>query len=91
MAKATAEAIMAELHVETTERILANIRDPESDIRYVQIAVKFLSDNKVFMLPEISNELGELDKHLAKKRKRKFGKQSNITDMATHAAMAMND
>lgn len=91
MAKTTAESIMAELHVDTTQRILNNIRDPESDIRYVQIAVKFLSDNKVFMSKEISDELGELDKHLAKKRKRKFGKQTNITDMATHAAIAMNE
>ena len=92
---ATPESIMAEMHTKTANRLLKEIANPDSDPRYVQMAIKFLSDNKVTMVPEISNELGELDKHLQNKKKR-FGTPpesgpGSITDIATRQAMAWGE
>lgn len=92
---ATSEAMMAEIHKMTAERLIREIQNPECDPRYVQMAIKFLSDNKMTMVPEVSNELGELDKHLQKKKKR-FGNApesgpGSITDIATKQAIAMGE
>jgi len=87
---ATPEALMAIIHQKTADRLLAEITNPESDPRYVQMAIKFLSDNNVKMVPEVENELGELDKHLQRRKQRKFG-GDNIADFAKKQAEAMNE
>jgi len=91
MAKgAASEQTMGTMHTNVVTRLNNEISNPESDPRYVQMAIKMLSDNKIFMNPTISNELGELDKHLQKRKKRRFG-VDNIADFATKQALAMND
>ena len=66
------------------------IHVPE-DPRWVGMAIKFLADNKTFREPDIENTLGELDKHLQKKRKRVFPTNTNVTDIATKQALQMNE
>lgn len=61
------------------------------DPRWTGMAIKFLLDNKVFREPDIENTLGELDKHLQKKRKRTFPTNHNVTDIATKQALQMNE
>jgi len=92
---ATPESMMAEIHNMTAKRLIQEITNPECDPRYVQMAIKFLCDNKVTMVPEISNELGELDKHLQNKKKR-FGTPpesgpGSIIDIATRQATAWGE
>lgn len=87
MGKATKETVMGDLHVEVSTRLSKEIKNSDSDPRFVGMAIKFLADNKVTMLIEVGNELGELDKHLQAKKKR-FGK-SNVVDIATKAALEM--
>ena len=82
--KPTKEAVMGELHVTITSKLNKMIPVKDSDPRWTQMGIKMLSDNKVFMTPEISNELGELDKHLQAKKKR--FKDENITEIATKQA-----
>lgn len=89
MGKPTAEAVMGELHVTITTKLNKMIPAKDSDPRWTQMGIKMLSDNKVFMTPEISNDLGELDKHLRAKKKR-FSAE-NITELATKQARAMGD
>lgn len=92
---AALEARMAEMHNKTAERLIKEIENPDSDPRYVQMAIKFLADNNVKMVAEVSNELGELDKHL-QARKKRFGDipengPGSITDIATKQALAMGE
>jgi hypothetical protein len=89
MGKATKEEVMGSLHVAVSNRLSKEILNDESDPRYVGMAIKFLSDNKVTMLAELDNELGELDKHLQARRKRFKG--TNVTEFATKAAIAMGE
>jgi hypothetical protein len=87
MAKnAATEQELGALHKKVVDRVTREVDDPECDPRFVQMAIKILSDNKVTMVTEISNELGELEKNL-KKRKTRFGKDvTNVIDMATKVA-----
>lgn len=89
MAKPTSESTMGTLHIKVSTRLTNEVKNKDSDPRYVQMAIKFLSDNKIYMTPEINNELGELDKHLQAKKKR-FNNE-NITDIATKQAIAMGE
>lgn len=89
MGRPTSEAVMGDLHVTITKKLNEEIPKEDSDPRWTAMGIKMLSDNKVFMDPTISNELGELDRHL-KRRKKRFGKD-NITDIATKQAIAMNE
>lgn len=68
-----------------------NVIEVPDDPRWTGMAIKFLSDNKTFREPDIENTLGELDRHLQKKRKRKFPTATNVTDIATKQAAAMNE
>ena len=84
----TKDTVLGGLHEKIAERLLAHINDPESDPRYVQMAIKFLSDNKIYCVPSETNELGELDKSL-ERRKQRFG--GNVVDIAERTARAMGD
>ena len=86
--KATPEKAMGELHLEVSERLKGEVKNKECDPRFVGMAIKFLADNKVTMIPEVSTALDELDRNLQKRKKRFKG---NITDFATKQAQAMGD
>lgn len=77
---AATEITLGELHVAIAKRLKTHIEDIECDPRYVQMAIKFLSDNNITCVIDKSNEIGELDKTLQARRKR-FGE--NITDIAS--------
>lgn len=87
--KPTSEEVMGDLHVQVTKKLLKEIKKVKSDPRWTQMGIKMLSDNKIFMTPTVDNELGALDKHI-RKRKKRFSKE-NITDMSEHMAKAMGD
>lgn len=92
---ATPEETMAHIHQMTADRLILEIENPKCDPRYIQMAIKFLNDNSMKMVPEVGNELGELDKHLQNKKKR-FGNPpetgpGSITDIATKQAIAMGE
>jgi hypothetical protein len=84
----TKDIELGELHKAIAKRLKLHVNDVESDPRYVQMAIKFLNDNKIYCVPSESNELGELDKAL-EKRKQRFG--GNIVDIAERTAKAMGD
>ena len=88
MEVATKESILGEMHKAIAKRLKIHIDDLESDPRYVQMAIKFLADNKIFCVPNETNEIGELDKSL-QKRKNRFG--GNVVDMAERTAHAMGE
>jgi len=77
---AATEITLGELHAAIAKRLRTHIDDLESDPRYVQMAIKFLNDNKITCIIDQSNELGALDKSL-ERRKRRFG--GNVTDIAS--------
>lgn len=90
MAKGAAtEEAMGILHNDVARALSSKVQDEECDPRFLGIAVKFLNDNKVTMLPEISKELGEIE--LALQRRQHRFKSKKITDIATRQAIAMNE
>ena len=90
MAKGAAtEEAMGLLHNDVAKALSSKVSEADCDPRYLGIAVKFLNDNKVSMLPEISKELGEIE--LALQRRQHRFKSKNITDIATKYAMASNE
>lgn len=86
---ATKQDEMEKLHLGVSKRLIKEVKNKDGDPRYTGMAIKFLSDNKVTMVINTSNELGKLEKHLEKK-KRRFGKD-NITDIATKQAVAVGE
>jgi len=87
---AATEVTLGELHAGIARRLKIHVDDLESDPRYIQMAIKFVSDNKITCVMDERNELGALDKSLQKREKRKFG--SNVTDIATKMAQeAINE
>jgi len=91
---AATEVTLGELHAAIARRLREHVEDIESDPRYLQMAIKFVSDNKITCVIAERNDIGELDKSLARRKQRKFGTTSgeNITDIATHMAQeAMNE
>jgi len=99
---ATPEKIMAAIHRATASRLLQEIENPDCDPRFVGQAIKFLNDNQIKMIPEVDNQLGELEKHLQKKKRRflsrfnsegqkKQESMKTITDIATKQAIAMGE
>jgi hypothetical protein len=85
---ATKDIILGELHKAIAQRLKLHVNDVESDPRYVQMAIKFLNDNGIHCVPTETNEIGELDKAL-EKRKQRFG--GNVVDIAEKTARAMGD
>ena len=81
---AALEGELGELHKQLTDRLKTHIRDPKCDPRYIQMAIKFLADNKIYQNAEPGNDISELSKDL-QKRKKRFNKE-NITDIATAQA-----
>jgi len=90
MGRPTKEGVMGDLHVTITRKLIKEIPKKKSDPRWTAMGIKMLSDNKVFMDRDVSNELNELDKNLQKKKKRDFG-GTNITELATETAQAMGE
>jgi len=87
---AATEVTLGELHAAIAKRLKTHVEDIESDPRYLQMAIKFVSDNKITCVIDERNDVGELDKSLQKRKQRKFG--SNVTDIATKMAQeAVND
>jgi len=85
MAKnAAKEEELGTLHSLLSKQLRIKLGAKNCDPRYFQIATKFLNDNKIYQIPDLTNELGELDKDL-QKRKRRFGTE-NITELATERA-----
>lgn len=85
---AAKDTILGDLHTKIAKRLKIHVDDLESDPRYIQMAIKFLSDNKIYCVPSETNEIGELDKAL-EKRKQRFG--GNVVDIAERTAEAMGD
>lgn len=83
---AATEAFMGELHNAIATRLKIHVDDLESDPRYVQMAIKFCSDNKITVVPSENNAAGRLSDALEKRKKRIFGDADNITDMSTEMA-----
>jgi hypothetical protein len=81
---AATEVTLGELHAAIARRLKKHVDDVECDPRYMQMAIKFVSDNKITCVVDDRNELGALDKSLERREKRKFGK--GITDIATKMA-----
>ncbi len=90
MGRPTKEEVMGDLHVTITRKLNEMIPQEDSDPRWTAMGIKMLSDNKVFMVPEISNELGDLDRNLRSRKKRDFG-GTNVTELSTQTAQAMNE
>lgn len=85
---ATKDTVLGDLHTLIAKRLRVHVEDVESDPRYIQMAIKFLADNKIYCVPSETNEIGELDKSL-QKRKQRFG--LNIVDIAEHTARAIGE
>ena len=91
---AATEITLGELHAAIAKRLRAHVDDVECDPRYLQMAIKFVSDNHITCVVDERNELGALDKSLERRQKRKFGTtgSENITDIATKMAQeAINE
>jgi len=86
---AATEITLGELHAAIAKRLRAHVDDVECDPRYLQMAIKFVSDNHITCVVDERNELGALDKSLERRKQRKFGSEKgteNITDIATKMA-----
>ena len=81
---AAQEGELGKLHAAIAQRLRVHVADVECDPRYLQMAIKFLADNKIYQNAAPGNDISELDKDL-KHRKKRFGKE-NITDIATEMA-----
>lgn len=86
---AATEMELGALHKAIAKRLKVHVDDLESDPRYVQMAIKFCSDNKITVVPNENNEAGKLSDALKKRQKRVFGDTGNITDMSTEIAKRM--
>ena len=85
---AATEVTLGELHAAIARRLKIHMDDVECDPRYIQMAIKFVSDNHITCVVDERNELGALDKSLKRREQRKFGTvgKENITDIATKMA-----
>lgn len=84
---AATEMNLGELHTAIADRLKIHVKDMESDPRYVQMAIKFCSDNKITVVPNKTNSVGKLTAALDNRKKRIF--EDNITDMSTAVAKKM--
>ncbi len=81
---AATEITLGELHSAIAGRLKMHVDDVDSDPRYVQMAIKFCADNKIVVVPNQTNAVGELTTALKNREKRIF--KDNVTDLATAVA-----
>lgn len=84
---AASETYLGELHEKIAKRLTIHVEDVESDPRYMQMAIKFCSDNKITVVPNETNAVGTLTAALKNREKRIFAE--NVTDLSTAVAEKM--
>jgi len=84
---AATETTLGELHAAIAKRLKVHVEDMDSDPRYVQMAIKLCSDNKIVVVPNKTNEVGKLTSALKNREKRIF--KDNVTDLSGAIAKKM--